>query len=387
LKRIYQGLPFSKVLKIQIFDEVAIVPAQNLGEAIFMLPLDPSFLVIRNANIGDLICTTPLISALRERFPNARIDALVNTYNCPVLLNNPDISHVYAFTKGKHRESHETLAGVHWRRLKLILALRRLQYDTVILANGGYLPRPLRLAHWIAPRSIIGFVPQHADRTGIDQGVTIDEQPRHEVENIFRLLKPLGIDVRPPPLRLVATIKDSQAARQRLSLEPWYDANTSFIVAIHISARKKPQRWPADRFAKLMRRLHSEFGCQFMLFWSPGDELNPRHPGDDRKAESIAAATSNLPVIAYPSHRLEDLIGGLSACRLMVCSDGGAMHVGAGLGLPIVSFFGNSDATKWHPWGVPYVLLQKTTRNVTDISVDEAVHAFGELYRSITSVP
>ena len=35
------------------------------------LPSTPKILVIRRDNIGDLVCTTPLISALRRRFPEA----------------------------------------------------------------------------------------------------------------------------------------------------------------------------------------------------------------------------------------------------------------------------------------------------------------------------
>ena len=47
-----------------------------------------SILVIRRDNIGDLVCTLPLISALRRHYPNARIEALVNSYNCDVLDGN-----------------------------------------------------------------------------------------------------------------------------------------------------------------------------------------------------------------------------------------------------------------------------------------------------------
>jgi hypothetical protein len=47
----------------------------------------------------------------------------------------------------------------------------------------------------------------------------------------------------------------------------------------------------------------------------------------------------------------------------------------------MVCFFGNSDSTHWHPWAVPYVLLQPTSRDVGDISVDEAHAAFGRLMR------
>ena len=55
------------------------------------------------------------------------------------------------------------------------------------------------------------------------------------------------------------------------------------------------------------------------------------------------------------------------------------MHVAAGLGKPLVCFFGNSSAERWHPWGVPYELLQKPSHDVSEISVAQSVYAFGRL--------
>jgi len=342
------------------------------------LSATPRILVIRRDNIGDLICTTPLIRGLRASFPDARIDALVNSYNQPVLANNADVDNIYFYTKAKHRGPTETAVGVYWRRLRLMLQLRFTHYDLVILANGGYMPRPLGLARWVSPKHIAGFVPAApaAHSKIVDLPVVIDDAPLHEVENIYRLLVPLGIEGVAPRLHLQPAPGARSMALEKLAAAGWRDDDRQVTIAIHISARKVLQRWPADRFIELMQRLRVAVNCRFLLFWSPGDENNALHPGDDGKAMAIIDATGALPVIPYPTARLEDLIGGLSVCDAMVCSDGGAMHVGAGLGLPIVGFFGNSDAAKWHPWKVPYRILQKPSRNVNDISVEETVAAF-----------
>lgn len=335
-------------------------------------------LVIRRDNIGDLVCTTPLLRALREKYPDARIDALVNSYNAPVLTHNPDLDHVFFYTKAKHRSAEQSLFGVYWQRVAMMWGLRHTHYDHVILTGGGNRQRLLRLTRWIAPQSVIGFWPESGRYPGIDQGVPVDGKPRHEVENTFRLLQPLGIDGMPPGLRLEPDPDEKRRAAQMLAKAPWFDA-TKAVVAIHISARKVPQRWPGERFVELMHRLHAQHRCQFLLFWSPGDENNPLHPGDDGKAAKILAACQDLPVLPYATERLDELIGGLSLCRAMVCSDGGAMHIGAALGLSIVCFFGNSDPVTWHPWRVPHEVLQKPSRDVNDISVDEAVASFARL--------
>ena len=151
------------------------------------------------------------------------------------------------------------------------------------------------------------------------------------------------------------------------------------LVALHISARKEKQRWPVERFAELAQRLHAQHAARFLVFWSPGDENNPFHPGDDGKAAHLLAALADLPAAPLRTEQLSELIAGLSLCDAAVLSDGGAMHVAAGLGKPLVCFFGNSSAERWHPWGVPHELLQKPSREVAEISVDEAVDAFARM--------
>jgi len=84
----------------------------------------PKILVIRRDNIGDLILTTPLIHALRQRFPEAWIGALVNTYNARVLEGNPDLDRVFVYKKTKHRGS-ASVWSAYWSTISLILRLQK----------------------------------------------------------------------------------------------------------------------------------------------------------------------------------------------------------------------------------------------------------------------
>lgn len=337
----------------------------------------PKFLIVNSANIGDLLVSTPTIAALRKAYPNARIDAFVNSYNAPVIANNPDIDHVYFYTKAKHREESETVLGVHWRRLCLLWKLRCTRYDYIVLAGNGFSVRPYRLAKLVGSKHLIGFQPSDNVPLGMDMPVRLHNPERHEVVKMLDLLAPLGIVIsEPSPMVLKPSEHAKGLARQRLDESRC--AGHAPILAIHISARLPSQRWSAERFSELMQRLYRSNGCAFMLFWAPGDENDPHHPGDDTKAAAIMQQCSALPVMAYPTRKLEELIGGLSVCDAMFCSDGGAMHIGAALGLPIVCLFGDSHANNWYPWGVPHTVLQPVSREVQDVSVDEAFAACSE---------
>lgn len=324
-------------------------------------PSAPRILIIRRDNIGDLVCTTPLFAALRRHLPGSWLGALVNSYNAPVLEGNPDLDGVFAYTKAKHRSHDESLAGILWRRLVMMHRLRRMRLDDVILATTSPQPRVVALARWLKPKRLIGF----GEVEGLNVSLPQDSADRHEVEDVFRVAALYGIDGPPPPCRVVAKPPPPIA---------------TLTVGIHISARKPSQRWPAQRFAETVKALAAQGPVRFVLLWSPGAADNPLHPGDDAKAQDVLARVgAGAAVIARPTQALPELISALAECDALICADGGAMHLAAGLGLPIVCLFGNSGARRWRPWGVPYRLLQAPSRDVTDIGVEQVVDAFNAL--------
>lgn len=326
-------------------------------------------LVIRRDNIGDLVCTTPLLSALRRHFPEAHIAALVNSYNAPVLDGNPAVDEVCVYRKAKHRDTGESRLAIWWETWRLMRRLRRENFDVAIVATPGRQPAALKFAHWVRARRVIAY---GETTDGIDDPLPLVQTNNgHETEAVMHLLRPLGIDEPPGPVQVTAD------AKQVASIP--VPAGDGPLIGLHISARKPAQRWPIARFAELAQALHARHRARFVLFWSPGAEDHAQHPGDDDKAEQLIALCHELPLRACPTHRLEDLIAGLARCDRVICSDGGAMHLAAGLGKPIVCFFGNSGAQRWRPWGVPHELLQPESRNVIDVSVADALAAFARL--------
>ncbi len=340
------------------------------------LPDSPALkiLVVRRDNIGDLVCTTPLIGALRRRFARAHIAALVNTYNRQVLEGHPDLNALYAYAKAKHRMPGQSRVSVYWDRLVLMRKLRAQHFDCVLLASSQPGASALRLARWIAPAHIAGY----AEPSGmVDMALPRETAVAlHEVEEVFRLAQLFGIEGTAGKLSVAV----DAAARASASAAIGARLAGRKLIALHISARKPSQRWPIERFVELMHALSGE--ARFLLLWSPGASDQPQHPGDDAKAQTLIRAAGTLPLAAYPTHELRDLAAALSLADCVICSDGGAMHIAAALGKPILCFFGDSDATRWHPWGVPYRLLQPESRDAADVSLAAALQALRELQQS-----
>ena len=324
----------------------------------------PRILVVRRDNIGDLVCTTPLIAALRARYPEAWLGALVNSYNAPVLAGNDDLSEVIAYTKLKHVDGSQSSWKLLGARLSDLWRLRRLQLDTVVLAATAVSARNQGLAGWLAPKTIVAYDAMLAKKMA----------GRHEVERVFELGTKLGIEAPIPPLKVVPDGGEIERARAA------FGAQEGVRVAVHISARRPAQRWPAEHFAELLRRLHHELGARCMVLWAPGPATHPQHPGDDEKAARIQALLgADVPAVFYPTARLPTLIGAVAACDAAILPDGGALHLAAALGKPTVALFGDSPVERWRPWGVPYRLLRPESRNVKDIAVNEVVATYASL--------
>jgi ADP-heptose:LPS heptosyltransferase len=322
-----------------------------------------SILVVRRDNIGDLVCTTPLFAALRRTYPQAWIGALVNSYNAAVLDRNPDIDEVLVYTKLKHLDPGQSALGTLARRFRDLWGLRRRRLDCVVLATPLYVPRTLALARALAPARIVGFTEQK-----------LREVTGHEVERVFALAAELGIEGPIPPLKVVPDPLLVERARAAFGA-----AARRLKVGVQISTRRLAQQWPAERFVELVQRLDA-LGTASMLLWSPGPREHPRHPGDDEKAIGISNQLSGIKsFVAYRAGPLPELVGALAACDAVITSDGGAMHLAAALGKPIVCFFGDMAPEQWRPWGVPHRVLRPESRSAADIGVEQTLTALREL--------
>ena len=329
-------------------------------------------LVIRRDNIGDLALTTPLFAALRRRFPKAWLGALVNSYNAPVLERNPHLDAVISYTKLKHLGGEGGAIAALASRLASLARLRLSGLDYVVLAAPSFSERLLRLASWLSPRRILGFSDGSRAARRLDLSVPLSQaQGLHEVERVFLLAAHLGIREPIPPLTLVPDPEEVHKA-------PRAD------VAIHISARRPAQRWPAERFVSLIERLDAK---RVTLLWSPGAADHPQHPGDDAKAADIAQRCG-ARVQPYRTERLAELVGALAASERAILSDGGALHLAAALGKPMVALFGDSPVEQWRPWGVRHELVRPASRNVADLTVEEVLEAWRKLSAEpLSSVP
>lgn len=346
------------------------------------ISLPKKILIIRRDNIGDLVCTTPAIAALRKHYPEAEIGVLVNSYNADVLRGNPNVDHVFVYQKLKHAGNLSSRFKALTQRLKLIKQLRRWKPDVTILAKASYDRHGLRFARQIGAKNIIGYVPE---AEGMAKGLpdirleTPDFVALHEVEAVAGLLKPLGITTPMGPLQVFANTATAKAIEQILP-------QAQHRIALHISAREPERRWGNDNFIALAKHiLESQPDTQILLFWSPGKADDPHHPGDDEAAAQLIQAVGSPHLVPMPTQNLTELIAALSLCDLLIGTDGGALHLAVALNKKVLAMFENKPdkLNHWYPWQAKYQLVHGEMPEIKSISLQSLLKGLADLEASL----
>ena len=162
------------------------------------------------------------------------------------------------------------------------------------------------------------------------------ETPAHEVYDHLELLRRAGWLERLPhvdEISIAVADEDRQKALERL-FAAGVRKNAVRIAFASGAAYGSAKCWEPERYAALADRLIAAFDADVILFGAPQEsEMAARIVGAMRhRAFNLVGATQigELPAL-------------LSACRLFIGNDSGAMHVAGAVGVPVIGIFGPTD--------------------------------------------
>jgi ADP-heptose:LPS heptosyltransferase len=313
-------------------------------------------LVIRIDFLGDMVCTTALLHAIKQRWPDAEIHVLANSYNAPVLERNPDVSavHPYVYSKETQRNRRPGMLNAIVQRLALLWRLRRLGLDLVVIPNGGMHKNSIQFARQlgVADCRWHTFASEFDDR---NKEHVASRVMRHEALSGFSLLPELG-PVEASSLRLFIYPEPQLQAACRERLGP----GTKPRIGMFVSNKSDYRQWPWMNWKELASKLATQ--AEILIFHDPQDRVMDNDP---------TAATMRW--ISTPT--VTDLTAAMSQLDLVISADSSPVHIGAALQIPVVALFENRPEKylRWYPLGVPHVIVHAGAQ-VRTIQVD-AVHA------------
>lgn len=292
-------------------------------------PAPARILVVATRQIGDVLLTTPLVRALRVRWPQARIDVLGFAGTLGMLAGNEDVAQRIEVPARLGAGGAAALVRKLWRR-----------YELALVTDAG---DRAHLIAWLASSRRTGIVPGeggsiwwkkllllHAVPSAGDRGDT------HTVMEKLALLAPWQ-DVQGMPAPRVVPPPG-------IALPPDIDAQLQAgFVVVHAPSMWSYKQWPLEHFAAVVRRLLAQ-GRQVVLTGS----------GSARDRECIAPlrALEQPPRLLDVSGRLDfnHLTTLLSRASLYIGPDTSVSHLAAATGLPVLAVFGPTNPQRWAPW-------------------------------------
>jgi len=325
------------------------------------------FLIIKLGAIGDVVHALPAVSLLRNLYPDAVIDWLIEPKSAPILDGNPHISsRIVIDTKRWRREFFSHPLRILSEIRQVIARLKEARYDAAIDLQG--LLKSSALA-WVSKSRLRFGFPKRECRERLSARLTnrkcwhtIDAE--HIVEKlcsmIWAVAEELG-DVEPlAEPRLCDGAKPGIAiddtARHEFSEFIRHKGlrDGDLLIGVNPCAAWVTKRWSASNFARMiriMREMNDGPQMRFMLLYGPGEE---RYAEDVIKRLGDEASDD---VFLAPPSDIQKLCAILDACDIVVSGDTAVLHIAAALNRPTVALFGPSDPARNGPFGNRSVVI------------------------------
>ncbi|EFB70708.1 MULTISPECIES: lipopolysaccharide core heptosyltransferase RfaQ [Providencia] len=291
-------------------------------------------LVIKMRFHGDMLLTTPVISSLKQNYPDAQIDVLLYQDTIPILSENTDIHALYGM-KGKKSGGLSKACNF----LSLLFKLRSNKYDLVVNLADQWMVSLLVRA--IPAEMKISHQFEHRDSQYWRNSFThlTPPQGEHVVLNNLSVLKPLELKELNTDLTMSYAEQDWKNIDQKL-LD--LGVHSSYVV-IQPTARQIFKCWDDEKFSAVIDALQSR-GYQVVLTSGPSkDDLDcVNHIADGCKTRPITELAGKT---SFPE------LGALIAhAALFIGVDSAPMHIAAAVKTPIVCLFGATNHIFWRPW-------------------------------------
>lgn len=279
-------------------------------------------LLISSTALGDAVLSTAAMAAIRQRYPRARITALIHAPYVELFSRLPELDRAIAYRRGYQG---------FW---PLALSLRRERPDLALILHGNE-PQATPLAYLSGARFIFKLPNTSRFRfllTNAEPVVTWAAF-RHGMEQRLCVAALAGAETHGVRMHLPITADARQAVDDFLC-QRGVAANVP-LIGLQSGASSRSRMWPEVHFTELAAAILARHPtARFVLTGSPAEAAYC-----DRIAHKIGA-TALVTAGAIPIEHLPALVHKLT---LLVTGDTGTLHVAVAVGTPIVGLFAVSD--------------------------------------------
>jgi ADP-heptose:LPS heptosyltransferase len=314
------------------------------------------YLFVRQDRIGDVLVSTPLIHALKARYPDACVDFLLSSNNHFVLENEPLVRKRWIYRK--------TLLSA----IDILKNVRNEHYDFVIDLMDNPSATSTVLCALAGGTWNVGLSKENA----YTYDITVPLLPRrntHIVDRLAMLLTVFGIDIQDLDLKVhYAPLSENCASAEKFLKENRVLGKQ--LIGVNVSPGEGTRFWGVNNYQALISWLAKEYPESRTLILC--------QPSDRTVARTIAAPFSD--VLLSPETRTFDQFAALvQSLWMLVTPDTSAVHLAAAFSVPSVVMYVQSNKALriWEPYGSMSETLVTDIddlRRISQREVFDAVH-------------
>jgi heptosyltransferase-2 len=288
-------------------------------------------LIIQTAFIGDVILVTPLIRIVSEKFPDSEIHFLTIPASQNTVETLPYINQLWIYDK------HGSDAGLT-SLIKLTGKLRHEHFDLALIPHRSL--RSAFLVFLAGIRRRVGF--DRSSGSFLFTDTVPYQDPGHEIERNFRLLKPLTVEI--PDRQLPDLRPDSN---DRDVITNWLISqqldNQAEMICMAPGSIWPTKRWLPQYWASLAARFKSRKWEVIFI----GSDM-------DRPLISYIANMAGIKISdASGQFTIRQSAEIIRRCRLLICNDSAPTHMGNAVRTPVLTIFGCTvPSFGFYPYGI-----------------------------------
>ena len=276
-------------------------------------------LLISLSCIGDVILTTPVMKALKDNFPGAKLTVVVGPTAAPLLKCHDWVDSIIVY---ENKGRHAGLGGA----ARLVGELRCSKYDLVVDLRNSAITYFLRARYRVAAHGA------HIKNQKL--------QKRHAIDRHLDVLE--SAHIHPTTRDMLITIPPDAEKKVAAVLKARGMEAGGNLIAIYPGAGSPHKLYPVEKFQAVLGMLKEKDDNRYAVIGSEADrpicEALAREAGG--RAVSLAGELDILETGAL-----------LQKCRLLISNDSGPMHLAAAIGIPVVAIFGPTNADRYGPRG------------------------------------
>lgn len=328
-------------------------------------PVDPSrklaalpvrsIAVLKFLGMGSILQAIPMIAALRERFPGARLTLVTSADNRAFAHLVPYFDEVLTIELsrplGLARDLVRTLARLRAQRLDLLL-------DLEFFSNFSGFYSAFAGATWS-----VGFATPKSFRNWIYCEVVSFDHGRHIADIFYKVARALGLPPKPVAgARALRHLLDSgrlkldrpateRAVDDALRAGGWTGKRPLVVVNVNAGPLNLNRRWPLESFATLIGQLQAR-GASVALIGGRAESAYVadliRRLADRTNVHDLSGQVDVAGLILL-----------LARADLYLGNDSGPLHLAESVGTRTVSFFGPETPRLYGPVGPEHLVFYK----------------------------